>query len=182
MYTSPPGREDVNGLDSSNMARKTIVTPAIRVLRAAGIPYAEHHYEYTAHSGATGGAEQLGVEPHRVIKTLILETTERHPICVLMHGDREVSLKQLARLLEVKAVAMVDPDKALNYTGYQVGGTSPFGLRTAMPVYCESTIQALQSVFINGGKRGFLLEVAVYDLISALDPEFVEVAIRPETR
>ena len=164
------------------MARKTIVTPAIRVLREAGISYAEHHYEYTAHSGALGGAEQLGVDAHSVIKTLILETTERRPICVLMHGDREVSLKQLARLLEVKGIAMVDPDKARNYSGYQVGGTSPFGLRTAMPVYCETTIQDLESVFINGGKRGFLLELAVSDLISTLDADFVDVAIPPETR
>ena len=169
-------------LNSTYMARKTIVTPAIRVLRKAGILYTEHHYEYTAHSGATGGAEQLAVDAHSVIKTLILETTEGRPICVLMHGDREVSLKQLARHLDVKGVAMADPEKARHTTGYQVGGTSPFGLRTDMPILCEATIRDLQSVFINGGKRGFLLELPVNDLIAALDPTFIDVAIGPETR
>jgi len=164
------------------MARKTIVTPAIRVLREFGIQYTEHHYEYTAHSGASGGAEHLGVDAHRVIKTLILETTEGDPVCVLMHGDREVSLKQLARHLEVKGIAMVDPERARHYSGYQVGGTSPFGLRTAMPILCETTVQKLGSVFINGGKRGFLLELDVTDLIAALHPAFVDVAIHPETR
>jgi len=164
------------------MARKTIGTPAIRVLRTAGVDYTEYHYEYTAHSGASGGAEQLAVDAHSVIKTLILETTERRPICVLMHGDREVSLKQLARHLNVKGVAMADPDTARRYSGYQVGGTSPFGLHTAMPTLCETTIVDQGSVFINGGKRGFLIELAVADLIAILDPEFVDVAIRPETR
>jgi Cys-tRNA(Pro) deacylase len=163
------------------MARKTIVTPAIRALRAGGISYIEHHYEYTAHSGASGGAEQLGVDPHSVIKTLILETTEGRAICVLMHGDREISLKQLARDLVVKGVSMADPVKALHDTGYQVGGTSPFGLRTAMPVLCERTISNLELVFINGGKRGFLLEIAVADLVALLKPRFVEVAIQPGT-
>ncbi len=164
------------------MARKTIVTPAIRVLRAAGLPYTEHHYEYTDHSGATGSAEQLGVDAHSVIKTLILETADHLPICVLMHGDREVSFKRLARHLGVKAVAMADPRRAQQYSGYQVGGTSPFGLRTAMPILCETTIRDHAEVLINGGKRGFLIGIAVADLIAELDPVFVEVAIQPETR
>lgn len=164
------------------MARKTIVTPAIRVLRDAGVSYSEHHYEYSAHSGASGGAEQLAVDPHRVVKTLILETSESRPVCVLMHGDREVSLKQLARQLEVKGVAMAEPATADRYSGYQVGGTSPFGLRTAMPILCEASIRELESVLINGGKRGFLIEVVVADLIAVLDPTFIKVAIRPETR
>ena len=164
------------------MARKTIVTPAIRVLRDSGVSYSEHHYEYSAHSGASGGAEQLAADPHYVIKTLILETSEGLPLCVLMHGDREVSLKQLARHLEVKGVAMAEPTTADRHSGYQVGGTSPFGLRTAMPILCEATIQELESVLINGGKRGFLIELVVADLIAVLDPAFVEVAIQPETR
>lgn len=164
------------------MARKTVVTPAIRVLRSAGVPYTEHHYEYTDHSGASGGAEQLGVAPRTVIKTLILETSERRPICVLMHGDREVSLKSLARHLGVKGVTMADPDRARRYSGYKVGGTSPFGLRTAMAILCERTITDHDTILINGGRRGFLIEVAVSDLVDVLGPEFVEVAIRPETR
>lgn len=164
------------------MARKTIVTPAIRLLRQAGVPYTEHHYDYTAHSGASGGADQLAVDAQSVIKTLILETADGRPICVLMHGDREVSLKQLARQLDVKSVAMAEPDQANHHSGYQVGGTSPFGLKTAMPVLCESTIQNCESVFINGGRRGFLLELAVIDLVTVLDPMFVDVAIGPETR
>ncbi|MFC2177046.1 Cys-tRNA(Pro) deacylase [Actinomycetota bacterium] len=164
------------------MARKAIVTPAIRVLRTAGVDYTAHHYEYTPHSGASGGAEQLAVDVHSVIKTLILETTEGRPICVLMHGDREVSLKALARHLNVKGVTMADPDTARRYSGYQVGGTSPFGLRTAMSTLCETTIADQGSVFVNGGKRGFLIELAVADLVAVLNPEFVEVAIMPETR
>ncbi len=164
------------------MARKAIVTPAIRALRAAGLSYTEHHYEYTARSGAAGSAEQLAVDPHSVIKTLILETSEDRPICVLMHGDRDVSLKRLARHLGVKAVAMADPRRAQQYSGYRVGGTSPFGLRTKMPILCETTIRGFAQVLINGGKRGFLIGIAVADLIAALDPIFVEVAIQPGTR
>jgi len=159
------------------MARKHLVTPAVRILRDAGIPFDEHHYDYETGMGAMGGAQQLGVDPHRMIKTLILETSEGRPICVLMHGDREVSLKQLARILEVKSVAMATPERATTHSGYLVGGTSPFGLRKPLPVYCEATIAEYDSIVINGGKRGFLIEIRFVDLLSLLEPELVEIAI-----
>ena len=158
------------------MAKKQLVTPAIRELRAAGVDYVEHHYEYSAGGGAQGGAEQLGLEPHRVIKTLILVDPTRRPLCVLMHGDREVSLKQLARTLGEKSVTMAPPELAQRKSGYQVGGTSPFGLRTPMPVYCEATIGDFDRIVINGGKRGFLVELAFADLVELLAPTMVEVA------
>lgn len=164
------------------MARKHQVTAAIRVLRSAGVTYREHHYEYAARSGAAGGAQQLALDPHRVIKTLILETSAGQPLCLLMHGDREVSLKRLARDLDVKAVAMAQPEKAQRYSGYLVGGTSPFGLRTEMPILCEETIEGLESIVVNGGKRGFLVEIAVTDMIDLLHPTFVAVAVGPQTR
>lgn len=151
------------------------MTAAVRVLRAAGVEYAEHHYDYKLGGGAVGGATQLDLEPHRVVKTLILEVGEGDPICVLMHGDREVSLKELARTLSVKALAMA-PDAA-RHSGYQVGGTSPFGLRTAMAVYCERTITDYEQIVINGGKRGFLVEIATSDMLALLSPTLVGVAI-----
>jgi len=159
------------------MTRKRLVTPAIRRLRAADVGYEEYHYDYGRAAGAEGGAGELGLDAHRVIKTLIVETSETEPACVLMHGDRETSLKQLARVMGVKSVSMASPDQAEHYSGYQVGGTSPFGLRTAMPVFCEATIADLESVVINGGKRGFLIEVAFNDLARLLEPQLVEVAI-----
>jgi Cys-tRNA(Pro) deacylase len=159
------------------MAKKQLVTSAIRVLRAAGISYSEHRYDYAAGAGATGGAEQLGLDPHRVIKTLILERPSGDPLCVLMHGDREVSLKRLARTIGEKAVGMAPPARAQRTSGYQVGGTSPFGLRTAMPIYCEATIADFDHIVINGGKRGFLIEVAFADAAALLEPEMVEVAV-----
>lgn len=158
------------------MARKKLVTAAVRALRAAGVTFQEHHYTYTQGGGATDGALQLGLDPHRVIKTLIVEADDG-PACVLMHGDQEVSLKGLARQLGAKSVAMADPTRAQRHTGYQVGGTSPFGLRTDMAIYCERTIAEYDSIVINGGKRGFLIEVAIADLIEILDPIWVEVAI-----
>ncbi|MCP3976574.1 MAG: aminoacyl-tRNA deacylase [bacterium] len=158
------------------MARKNLVTPAVRVLREANIGFVEHHYEYEAGSGAAGGAAQLALDPHRVIKTLILETSGGRPLCVLMHGDREVSLKQLARAIGVKSVAMAVSQRATAHSGYKVGGTSPFGLRKPLPLYCEASIAELDSIVVNGGKRGFLIEVAVADLIAILEPELVDVA------
>ena len=159
------------------MAKKQLVTPAIRALRAAGVPYDEIHYDYATGGGAAGGAEQLGLDPHRVIKTLILALPSGDPLCVLMHGDREVSLKHLARTLGVKSVAMAPPHLAQRKSGYQVGGTSPFGLRTPMPIFCEATIADFDRIVINGGKRGFLIEVDFADTAALLEPQLVTVAI-----
>lgn len=158
------------------MARKHLVTAAVRALRDAEVTYTEHHYKYDSGSGALGGAEQLGIDAHRMIKTLILETSAGDPICVLMHGDREVSLKQLARILGVKSVAMATTQRATAHSGYLVGGTSPFGLRKALPVYCQATIADYESIVINGGKRGFLVELPFADLAALLEPELVDVA------
>ncbi len=158
------------------MARKNLVTAAVRVLRDADVSFIEHHYDYENGSGATGGAEEIGVDPHRVIKTLILETADGQPFCVLMHGDREVSLKQLARVLGVKSVVMATSQRATAHSGYLVGGTSPFGLRKPLPVYCEATIADFDSIVINGGKRGFLIEVQAADAMTLLEPELVNVA------
>ncbi len=159
------------------MARKQLVTAAIRVLRKAGVEYLEHHYEYSAGSGALGGAEQLHLVPHQVIKTLILEDSTGRPLCMLMHGDREVSLKKLARTIGVKAIMMAPPTKAERWSGYQVGGTSPFGLRTSMPAYCEAGVAKYESIVINGGKRGFLIELAFADVADLLELNMVAVAL-----
>jgi len=158
------------------MAKKQLVTPAIRVLRAAGVEYGEYHYEYSPGGGAQGGAEQLGLDPHRVIKTLILVGASGRPLCVLMHGDSEVSLKQLARTIGEKSVTMAPPELAQRKSGYQVGGTSPFGLRAQMPVYCEATVGDFTDIVINGGKRGFLIELSFLDLVDLLKPTMVAVA------
>lgn len=157
------------------MARKKLVTPAVRVLRAADVTFQEHHYTY-ASGGATEGADQLGLDPHRVIKTLIV-AIDGEAGCVLMHGDQEVSLKGLARQVGAKSAVMADPALAQRHSGYQVGGTSPFGLRTPMPIFCEQTIADFDEIVINGGKRGFLVEVAVADLTRLLEPTWVRVAI-----
>ena len=159
----------------AGMAKKAVVTAAVRVLRDAGIGYTEHLYKYIAGGGATDGADQLGLDPHRVVKTLILETSDGDALCLLMHGDREVSMKGMARHLAVKAVEMARD--ASRHSGYEIGGTSPFGLRQTLPVYCEATILDFDSVVINGGKRGFLIEITTEDLVALLDPELVEVGI-----
>ncbi len=159
------------------MAKKHPVTPAIRMLRAAGVNHGEYRYDYDVGGGAAGAAGQLGLEPSRVVKTLILETSKGNLVCLLMHGDREVSLKQLARVLGVKSVQMASPKIAEQTTGYQVGGTSPFGLRQPLPIYCEATIADYESIVINGGKRGFLIEVAYADAAALLNPRLVTVAI-----
>jgi Cys-tRNA(Pro) deacylase len=155
---------------------KAPVTPAVRALRAAGIEYDEHLFDYQP-GGAVKAAEETGLDPHSTIKTLLLETSEGDPLIVLMHGDREVSTKALARHLGVKSVAMADPARAQRLTGYQVGGTSPFGVRTDLPIYVESTILDMDRVTINGGKRGFLVSMSTASLITVLSPEAVAIAI-----
>ena len=154
------------------------ITPAVRLLREKRISFEPCLYEYKEHGGTSHSAASLGVAERSVIKTLVMETDGRKPLVVLMHGDCEVSTKQLARLLEVKSVAPCDPATAQKHTGYQVGGTSPFGTRTVLPVYAERTIFELPEIYINGGKRGFLVKISPNDLRVALEVKEVEAAIR----
>jgi Cys-tRNA(Pro) deacylase len=153
------------------------VTPAIRVLRDKKVQFVPHLYDYVDHGGTAESAKQLGVDEHKVIKTLVFETNEKKPLIVLMHGDREVSTKNLARHIGVKTVEPATAERAAKFTGYQFGGTSPFGLRTQMPIYVERTILDLDRIYINGGKRGFLVEIDPADLRSILGTSDVEVAI-----
>ncbi len=153
------------------------ITSAIRVLRQNKIEFEPHVFEYIEKGGTKYSAEILGVDEHSVIKTLIFETNEKKPLIVLMHGDLIVSTKNLARHLNMKSVAPVSPEKAQKLTSYMVGGTSPFGVKTKMPVYAENTIFDLSRIFINGGKRGFLVEINPQVLNDVLKTETVEIGI-----
>ncbi len=151
-------------------------TPAVRALRQAGVAFTEHPYTYTEHGGTAAFAAQAGVDEHAVVKTLIMEDDARKPLVVLMHGDREVSTKELARVLGVKSVHPCAPDDAERHSGYLVGGTSPFGLRKPMPVYVEASILELPGIYINGGKRGFIVGLEPKELVRLLEPTPVRVA------
>jgi Cys-tRNA(Pro) deacylase len=153
------------------------ITPAVRMLREHKIEFAPHLYDYEERGGTRHSAASLGVDEHAVVKTLVMETDARKPLVVLMHGDREVSTKQLARTLNVKTVQPCEPATAQRHTGYLVGGTSPFGTRARLPVYVERTIFELPRIYINGGKRGFLVEIEPRVLKELLPVEEVEVAI-----
>lgn len=153
------------------------VTAGVRVLREKGIPFTPHLYTYEEHGGAPRAAEVLGFPLHAVVKTLVMETEQQEPLLVLMHGDREVSTKRLARVIGSKQVIPCSPGAAQRHTGYMVGGISPFGTRARLPVYVEKTILALEKVYINGGKRGFLVGVTPGDLSKALAIQEVEVGI-----
>lgn len=153
------------------------ITPAIRALRAAKVEFAPHLYDYVEKGGTRASAEALGVDEHAVIKTLVFEADAKKPLIVLMHGDRQVSAKELARQIGVKAVSSCEPDRAQKVTGYLVGGTSPFATKTRLPVYVEATITDLPKIYINGGKRGFLVSIAPAVLKSLLDVREVTVAI-----
>jgi Cys-tRNA(Pro) deacylase len=153
------------------------VTPAIRFLREKKVDFTPRLYDYVEKGGTGESAKQLGVDEHAVVKTLVFETNEKKPLIVLMHGDRQVSTKNLARHLGVKSVEPATPERASKWTGYQFGGTSPFGTRTAMPVYVERTIFDLDKIYINGGKRGFLLEIDPAVLKGILSVNEVEVGI-----
>jgi len=157
---------------------KPPVTPAVRVLRASKIPYTDHLYVYEEKGGTAVSSRELGVDEHVVVKTLILEDDGRNPLVMLMHGDRQVSTKELARIIGVKTVIPCSPETALKHTGYLVGGTSPFGTRKEMPVYMEDTILDLPKIYINGGKRGYLVGVDPKDVARILKPTLVRVAIR----
>ena len=152
------------------------VTMAIRALRQNKVEFTPHLYDYEERGGTRVSSTQLGVDEHAVIKTLIFEDDAKKPLCILMHGDREVSAKNLARHIGTKSVSPCAPEVADRHSGYQVGGTSPFGLKRAMPVYCESSITALPRIYINGGARGFLVGIVPAELVRVLRPTLVSVA------
>ena len=154
------------------------ITPAVRILREQKIDFTPRVFDYVEKGGTKHSAEVLEVDEHSVVKTLIFETNEKKPLIVLMHGDCQVSTKELARVLSVKTVAPVSPEKANKLTGYLVGGTSPFGTKTKMPVYAEKTIFDLPKIYINGGKRGFLIEIETGCLRDVLKIEEVQIGIK----
>ncbi len=153
------------------------VTQAVRYLREKKVDFVPRLYDYVEKGGTGESARQLSVDEHAVVKTLIFETNDQMPLIVLMHGDRHVSTKNLARHIGVKSVEPATPERASKHTGYLVGGTSPFGTRNAMPVYVERTIFGLEKIYINGGKRGFLVEIEPEVLKAVLDVEEVEIGI-----
>jgi Cys-tRNA(Pro) deacylase len=155
-------------------------TNAIRVLKQHRVRFTEHPYRYEARGGTRVSARELGVAEHAVIKTLVMEDDARQPFLVLMHGDREVSTKQLARQIGRKTAAPCDPDTASRHTGYLVGGTSPFGTKKTLPVFLERSILDLDRLYINGGRRGFLVSMAPADLVRVLTPTLVDAAVEPE--
>ncbi len=152
------------------------VTAAVRVLREHGVAFTHHPYEYEERGGTVVSARELDVPEHAVVKTLVMEDDRKEPLIVLMHGDREVSTKNLARFLGVKMVTACSPAVADRHSGYQVGGTSPFGTRRRMPVYLERSIVQLPYLYINGGHKGYLVGMTPADLVRVLDPVLVEVA------
>lgn len=157
---------------------KAPVTAAVRNLRAAKTGFSEHLYQYEEKGGTAVSARELGVDEHAVVKTLIMEDERKNPLVVLMHGDCQVSTKELARIIGVKLIAPCTPDAANRHTGYLVGGTSPFGTKKAMPVYMEESITDLAKIYLNGGKRGFLVGMAPADVVRLLQPVLVKVGIR----
>jgi len=153
------------------------VTSAVRYLREQRVDFTPHLYDYVEKGGTAESARQLGVDEHAVVKTLVFETNENKPLIVLMHGDLQVSTKALARHISVKAVEPASPERAAKFTGYQFGGTSPFGLKTQIPIYAEQTIFDLERIYINGGKRGFLVQLDPNTMDRVLEIERVNVGI-----
>lgn len=156
---------------------KLPVTAAVRVLRAAGVAYTEHPYDYEEKGGTTVSARELEVDEHCVVKTLVMEDDRKRPLIVLMHGDRQVSTKELARAIGARSVAPCPPEGANRHSGYVVGGISPFGTRHPMKVYVEGSILDLPKIYINGGRRGFLVGMSPGDVVRILSPVTVRVAI-----
>ena len=150
-------------------------TAAVRVLKQHRVAFSEHPYRYEERGGTRVSARELGVDEHAVVKTLVMEDDGKKPLIVLMHGDREVSTKELARQIGARAVTPCDPDGALRHTGYLVGGTSPFGTKKPLPVYVQRSILDLERIYINGGRRGFLVSLAPADLVRVLAPVPVDV-------
>ncbi len=159
------------------MSRSAPSTPAVLALRGAGVPFTEHLYRYEEHGGTAVAARELGLPEHAVVKTLVMEDESKQPLIVLMHGDREVSTKALARQTGHKTVVPCRPEAATRHTGYLVGGTSPFGTRKRVPVFVERGILDLETIYVNGGSRGFLVGVAPADVVRLLDATVVDVAL-----
>ena len=151
-------------------------TPATQFLHAHGVRYTEHEYEYIERGGTAVSADSLGVAEHEVVKTLVMQDEEDEPLIVLMHGDRQVSTKELARQAGRKRIEPCKPDAAQRHTGYQVGGTSPFGTRKRLPIFMERSILELPTIYINGGRRGFLVRIASAELERVLEPTLVDAA------
>jgi Cys-tRNA(Pro) deacylase len=152
-------------------------TPATQWLRRHGVGFTEHPYDYVDHGGTAESARQLGVDEHAVVKTLVMQDDKAQPLIVLMHGDRQVSTKNLARAIGAKSVEPCKPEVAQRHSGYLVGGTSPFGTRKAMPVYVEQGVMALERILINGGRRGYLVGIAPQVLVQHLGAQPVSCAI-----
>jgi len=152
-------------------------TPATKVLRAHGVAFTEHVYDYVEHGGTAESARQLGVPEHEVVKTLVMQDERAHPLIVLMHGDKQVSTKNLARGIGAKSVEPCKPEVAQRHSGYLVGGTSPFGLRKPLPVYVEASALALPRICINGGRRGYLVGIAPQVLVELLAARPVSCAL-----
>jgi Cys-tRNA(Pro) deacylase len=146
------------------------------VLHANRVEYSEHYYEYVEHGGAERGAQELGVPAAQVVKTLVMQDDSARPLIVLMHGDRKVSTKDLARQAGRKRIGQCPPEVAERHSGYRVGGTSPFGTRKPLPVFMQRSILDLPTVYINGGRRGFLVCIKTADLVRVLEPQLVDVA------
>ena len=152
-------------------------TPATQALRAAGVAFVEHVYDYVEHGGTAESARALGWPEHAVVKTLVMQNERAEPLIVLMHGDKQVSTKNLARAIGAKSIEPCKPEVAQRHSGYQVGGTSPFGTRKALPVYVEASVLALPALLINGGRRGYLLELPPDVLANVLGAKPVRCAI-----
>lgn len=153
-------------------------TPATRFLRQHRIAHSNHLYEYEEHGGTKVSARELNVDEHAVIKTLIMEDEHAKPLIVLMHGDCKVSTKELARQVGCKKVEPCKPEVANRHTGFLVGGTSPFGTKKAMPIYMEKSILDLPLIYLNGGRRGYLVGVHPHDVVKVLQPKMVEAALK----
>ncbi|WP_019139994.1 Cys-tRNA(Pro) deacylase [Noviherbaspirillum massiliense] len=162
------------------MAKKEHIseTPATQLLRRQGIAFSEHPYEYEEHGGTAVSARELGVDEHHVIKTLVMQDEAAKPLVVLMHGDRKVSTKNLARQIGCKSVEPCKPEVANRHSGYLVGGTSPFGTKKNMPVYVEESILALDKIYINGGRRGYLVGIDPRVLTALLNAKPVHCALQ----
>ena len=160
------------------MTRKEHIseTPATAFLREHNVTFSEHPYEYVEHGGTSVSAQKLGVDEHAVVKTLVMQDQDAKPLIVLMHGDRQVSLKNLARQISAKKVEPCKPEVAQRHSGYQVGGTSPFGLRKEMPIFVERTVLALPLIYINGGRRGYLVGIEPRVLTDVLKAQPVDCA------
>ena len=161
------------------MAKKVHVseTPATQLLRAHGVPFTEHPYEYVEHGGAQHSAQVLGLDPFTVVKTLVMQDQDAKPLLVLMHGNRTVSTKNLARQIGAKSVEPCKPEVANRHSGYLVGGTSPFGTRRAMPVYIEESVLALPHITLNGGRRGYLVGLDPQVCVQLLGAKPVQCAL-----